>query len=244
MRLGTETLPICSGVSMAAIFTAFFLSVIFIQQFSREHPEYAITLKRNDRNRGLAFNFTEAALIGRGHYYRMSCGDDPQPTEALYAVYRNLGAADMIVPFMTDCGPRGWKRELLSKAYTAIVNVISGYRMRYYNGSPVYVRKHVLRWHPSCYGFGYSADMVTRLLDYEGVSYMQVATWSEEKKGKGSTSMSLRNLLSVTHSILEIAIRRLRRILYGRDAPVPVEMPCPREAAGGVPSTAASAPRS
>lgn len=200
-------------------------SVALVQELCRKKPDWPISLKINDRNRGLAYNFVEAALIGKGEFYRMSCGDDPQPVQALYDVFKFIGQSDLIVPYMTDCGPRGAYREILSTTFTGIVNLISGYNIRYYNGSPVYRRRHVLRWHPSSYGFGYSADMLTRLLDYEGLSYIQVPTWSEEKKVRGSTSMTSRNLLSVTHSLLEIAFRRIRRTIYGRESAVPNEVP-------------------
>jgi dolichyl-phosphate beta-glucosyltransferase len=199
-------------------------SAELVQQLAAAHPEWPITLKVNDRNRGLAYNFVECALIGKGTYYRMSCGDDPQPVEALYDVFKHLGTCDLVIPFMTDYGPRGWKRNLISRTFTTIVNLISGYRILYYNGSPIYHRNHVLRWHPSSYGFGYSADMITRLLDYEGLTFTQIPTWSDEKKGKGSTSMTLRNLLSVTHSLLEIVFRRLRRSFYGRESAPPREI--------------------
>jgi glycosyltransferase involved in cell wall biosynthesis len=202
-------------------------SAELVTKFAKDHPELSITLKVNERNRGLAYNFVECALMGKGTYYRMSCGDDPQPTEALYAVFKYLGTCDLVIPYMTEYGPRGWKRNLISRTFTALVNLISSYKIRYYNGSPIYHRNHVLRWHPSSYGFGYSADMITRLLDYEGLSFTQVPTWSDEKKGKGSTSMTLRNLLSVTHSLLEIVFRRLRRAIYGRESSPPRELQIP-----------------
>jgi len=199
-------------------------SVELVKKLLEENPGWPVILKVNDRNRGVAYNFVECALIGQGTFYRMSCGDDPQPVQALYDVFKHLGKCDLVIPYMTDCGPRGWKREFISRTFTRIVNLISGYRIQYYNGSPIYHRKHVLRWHPSSYGFGYSADMITRLLDYEGLTYMQVPTWSVEKKGKGSTSLTMRNLLSVSHSLLEIFFRRIRRSIYGRESKKPKEI--------------------
>jgi glycosyltransferase involved in cell wall biosynthesis len=200
-------------------------SLELIKKLVAEHPEWPITIKVNERNRGLSYNFVEIALIGKGIFYRMSCGDDPQPVEALHDVFKHVGSCDLVIPYMNKFGPRGWKRNLISSTYTTLVNLLSGYRIRYYNGSPIYHRKHVLRWHPSSYGFGYSADMITRLLDYEGLSFKQVPTWSDEKKGSGSTSMTIRNLLSVSHSLIEIVFRRIRRTLYGRESALPREIP-------------------
>jgi hypothetical protein len=61
------------------------------------------------------------------------------------------------------------------------------------------------------------------LLD-QGHSYIQVYSRSIDKKGAGSTSVSMRNFLSVCHTLLEITFRRIRRLLYGKDWPKPVEI--------------------
>jgi hypothetical protein len=79
-----------------------------------------------------------------------------------------------------------------------------------------------MRWHPCSYGFGFQADILTRLLD-EGASFVQVPRFGSERKGGASTALSMRNILSVSHTLLELAIRRLRRFLYGRTMPKPME---------------------
>jgi hypothetical protein len=80
-----------------------------------------------------------------------------------------------------------------------------------------------MRWHPSSYGFGFQADILTRLLD-EGASYMQVISSGNDRKGGASTALSFRNILSVSHTLIELIIRRFRRLLYGRTMPKPVEV--------------------
>ena len=103
------------------------------------------------------------------------------------------------------------------------MNLISGYNLKYYNGLAIHLRYNVMRWHPSSYGFGFQADILTRLLD-EGASYIQIASAGIDRKGSGSTALTMRNFLSVTHTLLELAIRRLRRALYGRMMPRPREI--------------------
>jgi hypothetical protein len=45
----------------------------------------------------------------------------------------------------------------------------------------------------------------------------------------------MRNILSVGHTLLELAIRRLRRRLYGRSMPKPVEYPAIAQASRQAP---------
>ena len=66
-------------------------------------------------------------------------------------------------------------------------------------------------------------DLETRLLD-EGMSYAQIPWFSIERKGSASTALKMRNVLSVAHTLLEIAIRRLRRLIYGKTMAKPTEV--------------------
>lgn len=193
-------------------------SVEIILRFLEANPNVPARLHRNVTNRGFANNYVDGAFLGRGKYYHLVCGDDSMPTEYLLAAYRLIGQADMIVPYQNQNEINGKSpfRKYVSKVFTALVSLLSGYRLRYYNGLAVQTRYNVMRWHPVSYGFGFQADIVTMLLD-QGVTYAQVYSQSIDKKGGGS--MSMRNFLSVTHSLLEIFFRRIRRMLYGKNWP-------------------------
>lgn len=200
-------------------------SVEKIRDYMNRHPNYPIRLKVNEHNRGLANNYVEAAFLGRGKYYRMCCGDNAEPKEILVNIFRYIGKADMVIPYQlqSELSGRSWSRRQLSKTFTFLVNLISGYRLKYYNGLAVHTRYNVMRWHPSSYGFGFQADMITKLLD-EGASYLQIRSTSVENKGSSSSALTMRNVLSVGHTLLEIAIRRFRRCLYGKAMPKPREI--------------------
>lgn len=200
-------------------------SVAEIQTFIARHPDRKIILKQNSKNRGLANNYIDAAFLAKGRYYRLCCGDDPEPKEVLVNVFRHIGKADMVIPYQIQSKVEGKSpfRKLLSKTFTNLVNLISGYRIEYYNGLAIHLRHNVMRYHPSSYGFGFQADMITRLLD-EGATYMQVPSTSIDRKGDSSTALKTRNILSVGHTLLELTIRRVRRAMYGENMPKPREV--------------------
>jgi glycosyltransferase involved in cell wall biosynthesis len=198
-------------------------SVAVIRNYIQQHPELRIRLKANEKNRGLGNNYVEAAFLGSGKYYRLCVGDNPEPKEELVPMFRCLGKADMIIPYHEVTGKK-WSRKVITATYTFLVNLLSGYHIRYYNGLAIHLRYNVMRWPPVSYGFGFQADTITRLLD-EGASYAHVTIHSIERKAGASTALSLRNVLSVSHTLLEVAIRRMRRMIYGRHWPKPVEIP-------------------
>ena len=201
-------------------------SVQKIRDYIKSHPQHPIRLVQHKLNRGLANAFIEAAILGRGKYYRICCGDDSETPEALVNIFRHIGVADIIIPCQNQDEVLGKSlgRRFLSRTYTFLVNVISGYNIKYYNGLAVHLRENVLRCHAGGYGFGFHADIITRLLD-EGASFVQVKSFAVERKGSASTALTIRNILSIGHTLLELAIRRVRRFLYGRSMPKPVEYP-------------------
>ncbi len=196
-----------------------------VREYIEKHPDCQVTLQVNETNRGLANNYVDTAFLGKGKYYRLCCGDNSEPREVLLGVFRHIGEADIIIPVQKQEEVDGKTplRKNLSKTFTYLVNLLSGYKIGYYNGCAVHLRYNVLRWHPSSYGFGFQADIITRLLD-EGASYKQIPSCSTDRKGSASSALTVRNTLSVCHTLLEIGIRRLRRFLYGGEMRKPVEI--------------------
>ncbi|MBI5520258.1 MAG: glycosyltransferase family 2 protein, partial [Desulfovibrio sp.] len=196
-------------------------SAEIIRAFVAANPGKNIRFCPNEKNRGLANNFVEGAYLGRGKYYRLCCGDNPETFEALEHIFRHAGRADMVIPYQVqrEVGGKSPLRKRISMLFTGLVNAISGNKVRYYNALPVFLRYHVMRYPPISCGFGFQADIVTRLLD-EDISYMQIRhKGATDRKGKDATALTMRNLLSVVHSFVEIAIRRLRRKVYGKGMP-------------------------
>jgi len=200
-------------------------SVARIRKFMEENPQYPISLHVNEINHGFACNYVDGAFLGRGKYYHLICGDNSMPFQFLVDAYRLLGKADIVIPYQIqqEVVGKSVARKTISRIFTSLVNLLSGYRIKYYNGMPVHRRFSVMRWHPISYGFGFQADLLTMLLD-QGASYIQVYSRSIDLKGPRSTSLTMRNFLSVCHTLLEIAIRRVRRTLYGKNWPKPVEV--------------------
>lgn len=185
-----------------------------VAEFCQANPLMPVRLHRNPRNLGLARSFVDAAFRGRGRYYRLICGDNIEPKESMAAILRQLGQAEIIVPYYPVVEGKGPSRMAISKFYTTIVNLLSSYRLQYYNGNPLYRRYHVMRWASYNYGFGFQADLLCKLLD-EGVTYHEVPIGGvHREKHIGASALNLRNFLSTTHSLMEISIRRVRRLIY------------------------------
>jgi 2-polyprenyl-3-methyl-5-hydroxy-6-metoxy-1,4-benzoquinol methylase len=182
-----------------------------VEDYQLQRPELPIRLHRNLKNRGLTRSYVDGAFLGHGRYYRLVCGDNAEPKETITAIVRELGTADMIIPYHSAVDGKSLLRRTLSRLYTTLVSKLSGYRIRYYNGCALHLRYNVMRWGPYSFGFGFQAELITRLLD-EKTTFIEIPVNARhvEKSGRNS-ALNLRNFLSVGHTLLEILIRRIRK---------------------------------
>lgn len=190
-------------------------TVPHVRKFMAEHPELPVRLLLNGHNEGVANNYAEAAFRAKGEWYRMICGDNVEPVETLETIFKAVGKTEVVVPYTVEIRGRSTFRRLLSKTYTALVNAISGYRMHYYNGLLVTRTDYVRRWHSNSHGFGFQADLLTRLLS-KNLTYEEVPVYGNERLTGESKALTMRNLASVAHSLQNVAIRRISKALYGQ----------------------------
>lgn len=181
-----------------------------VRQYIESHPECAIRLYTLPKNRGLGRNFIDGAFLGHGEYYRTVAGDNYEIPAAHEAILKCLGEADMILPVYRNVSGRSRFRGLLSGLYTFLVNTLSGNSIGYYNGFAVYRRWQVMRFAVESTGFGFQAELITRLIG-EGASYKEIELSATAQPG--SKALRLRNFLSVAHSLFRILARRASRSL-------------------------------
>lgn len=189
--------------------------------YQETHPDVPLRVYHNPMNQGLASNFTEAALRGRGKYIRIVCGDDVESVETQVAILSLMGKADIVVPYHTVVANKGWYRTFLSRTYTRLINLMSGYRMPYWNGCGLYLRYHVLRWPSNTRGFGFQALLLFKVLQ-TGASHVNVLCHYEERKTGKSKALTLKNWRSVIHTMLSILLRRIDGTLFKSGHCLPV----------------------
>lgn len=187
-----------------------------VQQFIKQCPELAITLIENRTNVGLGRNYIDVSFRSRGKYYMLVNGDGAEPEETILTILNEIGKADMVIPYFGSEDNRSASRICISRLFTWLVNLISGYTIRYYNGPVAHRRFNVMRWSPDTHGYAYQAELIVRILQ-EGGTYLEVKVENSDREQGSSKAFRMLNLLSVGHSILQIFLRRLRRVvLYQR----------------------------
>lgn len=184
-----------------------------ISAFRNQFPDVLIYLQGNRFTKGLGRNYVDGAFISHGKYYMLINGDNAEPKGTILAIIQELGAADMIIPYFGNNDDRSIFRKQLSLFFTWIVNLISGNTINYYNGPVAHLRYNVMRWSPDTNGFAYQAELITRILD-EGASYKEIEIANLDRKDGTTKAFMIQNILSVSHSLLQIVLRRLRTYLF------------------------------
>ena len=188
-----------------------------VEEYKNQHSQINITLIMNAFTKGLGTNYVDGSFIGRGKYYMLVNGDNVEPKETILTIIREIGNADMIIPYFGKNDTRSLDRVLISKLFTKIVNFLSRYNISYYNGPVLHLRYNVMRWSPDTHGFAYQAELITRIL-FEDGSYKEVLIENSNRNYGISNAFRVNNILSVMHSLLQILLRRIRLMFFGPSA--------------------------
>ena len=190
-------------------------TVLQIENYKKK-SNLKINLIRNSSTKGLGLNYVDAAFKAEGEYYMLVNGDNAEPKESILSIVNMIGQAEIIIPYFKNDDTRSFSRVLISKIFTFIINLISYQNIPYYNGPVLHKTYNVMRWSPDTHGYAYQAELITRILD-EGVSYKTILIKNSNRNFGSSSAFSFKNILSVTHSILQIFLRRLRKLIFYRN---------------------------
>lgn len=180
-----------------------------VRALSKDRPKVSIKLVENAENKGLGHNYFQCAFLANSTYYMLVNGDNAEPVPQIRDIMSHLGKADMVIPFFGEQEARTGLRKVISRAFTWLVNTLSGHSIRYYNGAVLHRTENVRVWRSKTRGFGYQTELICQLL-HEGRSYVEVATFNIDRQCGDSKAFSLSNIGSVLGSLLRIFFRRMQ----------------------------------
>jgi dolichol-phosphate mannosyltransferase len=177
-----------------------------VERYILENPLRKVKLIILKKNRGLGLNFIDGAFLAKGRYYRAVAGDNYEFPESHDSILESIGEIDIILPIYVDVKGRSITRTFVSGLFTRCVNFASGRKIKYYNGFAVYKTWQVRRYAIESSGFGFQAELITRLVQ-EGATYKEIMLPATAQPG--SKAISIKNFLSVSHSLFRILARRV-----------------------------------
>ncbi|MEZ4751407.1 MAG: glycosyltransferase family 2 protein [Bdellovibrionota bacterium] len=142
-------------------------------------------------------------------YLIMLPGDNENGSETARRILDRAGEADIIVPFVVNTEVRPWARRKLSSAFVALINLLSGCHLRYYNGTVLHRTERLKSLNFKTNGFGYQAEILVSAIR-NGCSYVEVGVELAHREKSRSSALKLRNFIQVAKFLTLLFVQRFR----------------------------------
>jgi hypothetical protein len=154
---------------------------------------------------GLGFTYRRGLELATKAYVTLVPGDNEFKADSLITLSEHIGEADIILPYPANAYIRPWYRRLASWGFTCTINLITGFRLRYFNGQAIQ-KTEIIRSVPfHTNGFAYQAEILFDMLR-KGHTYVQ-APFELNYSSRRTRVFRPRNVASVIRSVFSIAWR-------------------------------------
>ena len=177
-----------------------------IDRLAKSDPHIKVTHHQTPKNLGGVY---KAALAKASKTYLiMIPGDNENPPSAIDPVLAEAGNADIIIPYTANQGVRPPLRRVVSKSFVTILNLVSGCRLRYYNGTVLQRVDKLREITIQTDGFGYQAEALVKLLRKK-LTFKEIPIEiAPHQLGRKSRALNVKNLLTVGRFIASLAFSR------------------------------------
>jgi glycosyltransferase involved in cell wall biosynthesis len=161
-----------------------------------------LRLLTNDRNRGFGWSYRRGVEAARLDHIVMVHGDNAWGHERLREFFSHVGETDIVVGYTRHMWrARTWRRTLISKAFTFLVNVITQRRLTYYNGLQIHRASVLKSLQIESRGYGFQAEVLVKALRCSGTC-REVAMDLTERQNGESQAFRWKNVVDVTRTLV------------------------------------------
>lgn len=176
---------------------------VFAEKFAQKHAEVRVIHHLTPHNLGGCYQ--EGVGLATQEYIILVPGDNECGEKTLKPLFENVGQADILIPYTTNPEIRPLSRRMLSSLYTRLLNLFSGRKIRYYNGTVLHKTEIVRQIPLKTNSFAYQAELLTALLKKK-FSYLEVSTQIDARKKGKSKAFKLSNIVETTRCLLRLAL--------------------------------------
>jgi glycosyltransferase involved in cell wall biosynthesis len=166
-----------------------------------------VRLLVNERNMGFGWSYRRGVDAASLDHIVMVHGDNAWGWETLRDFFGQVGEADVIIGYTRRMSQsRTWRRTIISKTFTMLINLITGRRLQYYNGLQIH-RADVLKGlRIESSGYGFQPEVLIKSLRLTK-TYLEVPMDLIERKQGESKAFRMKNVIDVARTL-----RRLRAL--------------------------------
>lgn len=160
--------------------------------FADKDPRVRVV--RNETNRGYGFSYRRGLAAAVMNYVTSFCGDNDMSGDSLRELVKAMGRAQVITCYYLPGQRRPWLRSILSRAYSGLINVLFGLKLRYPNGTVTCELALVRSLDLKCDGMAVHSECLVKLLK-KGCSYEEIGFDHVGRRHGHSRALTVRNLV-------------------------------------------------
>ena len=162
-----------------------------------------ISVIHNVDTLGLGCSYKKGVELAKNDYVMMIPGDNQFLRDSIKPLFLSLGSVDIIAPYTLNYRIRPFSRQVVSWAFTTLVNLLFGLKLKYYNGIVIHKSSIIKSVPISSTGFSYQAEILVRLIK-SGHSYKEVGINILERTHGKSSALSSQNIQSVLKALSKL----------------------------------------
>lgn len=152
---------------------------IIVDELARSNNR--IKVIHNKKNEGFAYNYKEGVELSNNDYIAMVPGDDEILAESISKIFNSVGKADIIIPYTINSQIRPLSRQIVSRSFIALMNLLFGLRLKYYNGPVIHKREVIKSISIKSKSFAFQAEALVKLIK-KGHGFIEVGIYIGDKK--------------------------------------------------------------
>jgi len=167
----------------------------------------------NERNMGFGWSYRRGVDAAALDHIVMVHGDNAWGWATLREFFSRVGDADVIIGYTRRmAASRTWRRTIVSKTFTLLLNLITGRRLHYYNGLQIHPARVLKSLQIESSGYGFQAEVLVKGLRLTS-TYLEVPMDLIERKHGESKAFRWKNFVDVARTL------RLLRALESTSTP-------------------------
>ena len=162
-----------------------------------------VRLVANSQNMGFGGSYKTGVRNAQGIYVIMIPGDNSHPSAGITPILSRMGASDIVIPYVANPEARSVARQIVSSAFTRLVNGLFGLKVTYFNGCVLHKTDLLKQIDIRTNGFAYQAEALVKLIR-AGANYIEIPVAISERSNGKSSAFKPKNIYRVCRAILSV----------------------------------------
>lgn len=159
-----------------------------------------IRVATNARNEGFGYAFSRGVKMASKDYVTIFPGDNDMSSDSLKDLIQAAPSADLVISYMQKTNRRSLFRQVISKIFVVVMNILFKLNLKYYNGAFICKRELLLSIPIKSTGLAALAECLVRLLK-KGVRYRTIYFEHAGRRHERSKAFTFKSIKAIAKTI-------------------------------------------